>query len=379
MKGSTFLRKCCRKLLSMPSTDSVSHQDLVVCTCGQQEYTARDVIDAAIFRGEFEDKWQKFLCHLAAEERADELELELDESAISAGAEEFRYQHDLITAEETEAWLANRGLTLDDFSDYFARQYCASAVPEGFCPEEVGYNSAHSELRELFVAELILSGELEEMTTKLMWRLAAHCAGTEMTPDAVAAEERSFFERNAISRTQLGEWLGRLGRDEEWFNEMLVLEATYRSCCETLLVPQARHRELAMLRMPLTRLETEVIELESHDAAREALFCIREDGMSMEEVAAEGRYPYRRVDFVLEDIATEAQQKFLSVSAGGFLEPVARADGFELCRIISKIEPEADDPMVKSRIDRRLLDRHFAELASRYVEQRLGGVSSSTK
>jgi hypothetical protein len=360
----------------MPSTDSVPHQDLVVCTCGEHEYTARDAIDAAIFRGEFEDKWQKFLRHVAAEERADELELELDESAISAAAEEFRYQHDLITAEETEAWLANRGLTLDDFSDYFARQYCASAVPEGFCSEEVGYNSADPELCELFVAELILSGELEDMTTKLMWRLAARCAGVELTPDAVAAEERSFFERNAITRAELEKWLERLGRNTEWFNEMLILEATYRRCCETLLVPQARQRELAMLRMPLTRLETEVIELESRDAAQEALFCVREDGMSMEEVAVEGRYPYRRADFLLEDLPIDAQQRFHSVSAGDVLEPVARGDGFELCRVMKKVEPQPDDPRVKSRIDQRLLERHFSELTSKYVERRVGGASS---
>src|SRR4029434_3144759 len=107
----------------MSSTKPVSPYELVVCACGTQEYTARDAIDAAIFRGELEDKWQKFLSHVAAEERADELELELDESAISAAAEKFRYRHDLITAEETEAWLANRGLTFDDFSNYFARRY----------------------------------------------------------------------------------------------------------------------------------------------------------------------------------------------------------------------------------------------------------------
>src|ERR1051326_7928231 len=129
----------------MSSTESVTPHDVIVCACRTQEYTARDVIDAAIFRDELEEKWQTFLHHVAAEERADELELELDESAISAAAEEFRYQHDLITAEETEAWLATRGLTLDDFSDYFARQYCASAVLEGLSPEQVGYNCADPE------------------------------------------------------------------------------------------------------------------------------------------------------------------------------------------------------------------------------------------
>ena len=135
-----------------------------MCACGTQEYTARDAIDAAIFRGELEEKWQKFLRHVAAEERADELELELDESAISGAAEAFRYQHDLITAEETETWLANRGLKFEDFSDYFTRHYCVGAVHEDIVPEQIGYTSASPELRQLFVAELILSGELDEMT-----------------------------------------------------------------------------------------------------------------------------------------------------------------------------------------------------------------------
>ena len=363
----------------MPSTDSVSHQDLVVCASREQEYTARDAIDAAIFRGEFEDKWHEFLCDMAAEERADELEVELDESEISAAAEQFRYKHDLITAEETEAWLANRGLTLDEFSDYFARRYCAGAISESVSPEEIEYSSADPELRDLFVAELILSGELEEMTSKLMWRLAACCAGEEMNPSSVAAEEKSFFERNAITPAQLEKWLERLGRDSKWFNEMLLLEATYRRCCEAVLAPQACRRELAMLRLPLTRLEMEVIELESRDAAQEAMFCVREDGMSMEDVAAEGRYPYRCADFFLEDIASENQNSFFCASEGDLLGPIARGDGFELCHIISKTEPQADDPMVKSKIDRRLLDRHFSELTSRYVKQRLGGVASSAE
>ena len=203
----------------MSSTESVSPDDVIVCACGTHEYTARDAIDAAIFRGELEAKWQTFLSHVAAEDRADELELELDESVISAAAEEFRYGHDLITAEETEAWLANRGLTLDDFSDYFARQYCVGALNEGFSPEHIEYTSADPELRELFVAELILSGALDEMTTKLMWRLAAGCAGREASSEVIAVEKRKFFHRVGIEPKQLAHWLEKLGRDSEWLNE----------------------------------------------------------------------------------------------------------------------------------------------------------------
>jgi hypothetical protein len=355
----------------MSSTESVSPDKLIVCACGTQEYTARDAIDAAIFRGELEEKWQVFLGHFAAEERADELELELDESAISAAAEEFRYRHDLITAEETEAWLANRGLTFADFSAYFARQYCAGAVHESFSSEQIQYASGPQELRHLFVAELILSGTLGDMTVKLMWRLAARCAGKEPAPDAIAVEKRKFLDRIGIEPAQLAHWLEEIGRDLHWLNEMLAMEAVYADHCAKLLVPEARQRGLMALRLRLTRFEIELIELESNDAAREALFCVREDGMSLEEVATDGRYPYRLANFLLEDLPAEVQQKYLSVSQGDLLEPLPHADGFELCRIIKKVEPRLEDPTVKLRVDQRLLDQYFSDLTTKYTHPRL--------
>ena len=351
---------------------SVSRHDLIVCACGKDRYPARDAIDAAIFRGELEAKWQEFLEAIEAEKRSDELDFDLDDAAISSAAEAFRYEYDLITAEETEEWLGNRGLTLNDFTAYFTRRYWANALHEELVPHEVEYHSASSELRELFLSELILSGELDRMTTALMWRLAAHCAEKDPDPDAIAVAERKFFDRNEIEPSQLADWLERLGRDSEWFNMMLVIDAAYRTRRDTLLVPQARQHELMALRLSLTRFETEIIEFESRDAAKEALFCVREDGMSMEEVASEGRYPYRRVGFLLEDIPIDTQQRFLCVSAGQVLKPIERGDGFELCCIVKKIEPRLDDPRVKSRIDQRLIDRHFSELVSKHVERRLG-------
>jgi hypothetical protein len=355
----------------MSSTESVSPDNVIVCACGTQEYTARDAIDAAIFRGELEEKWQTFLGHVAAEERADELELELDESAISAAAEEFRYRHDLITAEETEAWLANRGLTYADFSAYFVRRYCAGALDEGISSEEIGYTFAPQELRHLFFAELILSGQLDDMTVQLMRRLAARCAGKDPASEAIDGEKRKFLDRLGIEPAQMADWLEEMGRDSHWLNEMLAMEALYAAHCDTLLVPEARQRELMALRLHLTRFEIEVIELESQDAAQEALFCVREDGMSMEEVATEERYPYRRANLLLEDLPVDAQLKYLSVSPGDLLEPMPHGDGFELCKIIKKVEPRLEDPIVKSRVDRRLLDQYFSLLTTKYTHPRL--------
>jgi len=362
----------------MASTDSVLHDQLVVCACGAQEYKARDAIQAALFRGELDSVWAQFLSRVASEKRAEELALELDDDALDSAAEAFRYQHDLITAEETEQWLAERALSLEEFSDYFARQYWPSAFEEKVEVEKVDFVSASPELRELFTGDMIISGELDRMTTELAWRLAALAATPKENVDCqmIEVERRNFFDRSKIEPSGLNDWLNRLGRDSEWLEQMLMMEAAYQRGRETLLNPQARKNELAILRLALTRFEAKVIELESRDAAQEALFCIREDGMSMEEVASEGRYPYRQISFLQEDIPTDLRQRFLSVGPGDVLEPIGRGDGFELLQVIEKIEPQADDPAVQARIDQRLLERHFFDLAGKYVEPRLSAVAS---
>src|ERR1700737_628870 len=114
----------------MPSTESVSHEDLVLCACEGREYKTRDIIDAALWRGDLDQAWRTFLMRLDAEKRADELELEFDDDELDAAAEAFRYERDLITAEETERWLAARCLSLDEFSDYFARRYWGTRLGE---------------------------------------------------------------------------------------------------------------------------------------------------------------------------------------------------------------------------------------------------------
>jgi hypothetical protein len=337
-----------------------------------------DVIDSAVFRGELDQTWKQFLLGVKAEERAEELGLELDDEVIDATAESFRYLHDLITAEETEQWLAERCLTLDDFINYIVRQYWRASIQEKIEPDEVDLVSASRELRELFTAELIFSGELERLNTRLMWGLAAIAATDEdnIDPNQINTERRAFFDRIAAAKTNVDDWLAQIGRGDNWVDEMLAMEVAYRSVCEKVLTPGARRKQLSVLRMPLTQFEAEVIELESPDAARETLFCIREDGMSMEQVAAEARYPYRSITLWHEDIPAELQHKFWSAGVGDLLEPLPRGDGFVLYRITKKDEPDPTNPIVQKRIDEHLLNQHFSALTREHVELRLGAPAS---
>lgn len=344
----------------------------VIFVCEDRSFTGRDIVAGAIFRGELEPEWKHLLRLLAAERRAEAENLELEDDAIDTAAEQFRYQHDLITAEETERWLAQRGLTLGEFSAYFVRNYWGGKWDEVEA-EERDYFSAPNELHKTLIDELILCGELDRMAERFSRRISSQCEAGEAKADAEAIEKEraALFERSGMSAKELPAWLEKLGRDQEWLEDALMMEAIYRQSMSGLLSQPARERQLAALRLPLTRFEVETIELDSLDAAREALLCAREDGMSMEEVAAEGRYPYRHPEVLLEQVPEDLQQKFLSAHPGDILEPIARGDGFHLCRIVGKEEPDLNDPVVQERADQCILDRHFSDLTTRFIQWRL--------
>ena len=343
----------------------------VVFSSGDCNFSVRDVIDAAHFRGEVAALWKNFLREVAAENKADEAGEESEDEAIDTAAEQFRYNHDLITAEETEKWLADRGLSLGDFSAYFVRRYWGEKAEDEGAGDAADYLSAADDLRALFTIELTLSGELEGMAQRLSWRVAAQKAAKEkVDAQAFAVAEANFREQHGLAESDEGDWLGKLRRDQEWLRAEIAMEAIYERACAALLSREARAREISALRLPLTNFEVETLEFDSLDAAREGLLCVRQDGMTMEEVASEGRYPYRHTDVLLEAVPEDLQQKFLSVTPGETLEPITHGEGFHLCRIIAKAEPNLDDPIVKGRADDRILDRHFAELCSHHIQWR---------
>src|SRR5207237_7944192 len=157
------------------------------------------------------------------------------------------------------------------------------SAPAEIEPYPIAYFSAPNALPELLTIELIVSGELDRMAQRSSWRVAAS-HDVDSPPDA--DEEAGFVEHSGFDRAQLSDSLGQLGRDENWLRERISMETIYHRVCEALLSRQARAREIAALRLPLTRFDLETIELDSLDAARDALRCARHFSMSMEEVAS---------------------------------------------------------------------------------------------
>src|ERR1041385_1193900 len=108
----------------------------VVLFRGQSGFTVEDVLTFSWFLGELRTPWSELLEAMAFEELASELDLELDDEALTSMSEEFRYERELLTVEEIERWLAARDLTEDDFNNYLVRRYWRANPPESLKNEE---------------------------------------------------------------------------------------------------------------------------------------------------------------------------------------------------------------------------------------------------
>jgi len=342
----------------------------VVLVRGDCQFTVQDILAHGWFLGELQAPWHELMSARAYQECASESDLSPDDEFLNSMSEEFRYQRDLLTVEETERWLAARDLTEDDFNRYLVRRYWRDNPPETATldqSDQVDYLASSADLRELLRVDLLFSGKFEDLTRAVSWRLAAAVEQNKKETDAdLVKEERGrFLERTGLDEPSLPEALKQLNRTPAWFEECLQLEVCYRQTAGSLLSDQARARDLAAKRLPLTRIKIQTLTLRSREAAQEAVLCLTDDELSPEQLAQECGLSWEEQELFLGDLPSEAQQLFLSAAPG--------EEEFLVTRIVAKTEPVLLDQQVRDRIDQQLLESHFSELCSKHIRWMLGG------
>src|SRR5215212_9932465 len=151
----------------MANLAPASEETRPLFACDSRDFEMRDVVDAALFRGEIARLWLESLTRMKAAELGEQSDAVLADGAIDEAAVAFRYRYDLITAEETEAWLEARGLTLADFSEHFARVEWAKKQEGRAQPPDLRYEAASPSERRIFLIDLVLTGELEKLAREL--------------------------------------------------------------------------------------------------------------------------------------------------------------------------------------------------------------------
>jgi hypothetical protein len=325
-----------------------------------------DVVLDALRRG----KWTRLVGEvsdsLAALEAADQGPEDSEfEEAVDDAAQEFRYERDLVTAQEMEDWLKLRGVGVREWMEFIRRNTLKTRSGTRRKSGAVRVPGDDAAVGDELRVELICSGLGEEWAGELGERAAAAAAAAEATmpesgTDVLGRAPPSPLPEG-LSPERAGERLAVLDRVERGLQEF----------ARSVLTAEAIRREISHRHTEWIRVDCRAIAFTDEAEAREAAFCLREDGLELDEVAATARAPVAESRFYLDDLEPDFRAVFLASRPVELLGPMLFEGAHTLIRVVDKVMPSEQDPEIRRRAEAAVLSRALAEQGSRRVRWRL--------
>jgi len=321
---------------------------------GARTYTWRDVLTAAILRGDWSNLEQQTREGLALVAQADEEGTRPSEEAIEAAGQEFRYERELITAEEMEAWLARFDITVDDWMDYVERSLLRQSGRAADAADEE--QSEQDDIAGVMVAEAACSGALADFARKLAGRaaIAERAAAEKLEAGSPSLEDLSAARSEVAAAF---ERLEIVPPTEETVSELARLELAFEAYSRRLATPAAVAAQIEAHRLDWIRLDVFSLSFQEESAAREAWLCLEEDGVSLQEVAASAHVPVERAQLYLSELDAAARPSLLSARPGELVGPLAFGDRFHLFLLHDKFSPSRENPEVRRRAEEALAQK----------------------
>ena len=257
-------------------------------------------------------------------------------------------------------------MTADDFSGWLYQRLCREL--NGFTDRSTKELAIPARFPDLLRVHLWLSGQMNELGEQLSRRVAADLE-ISRRGETVSSEPvmEDFLQRHRLDERALSGWLAALGRDRSWLAETVRIEAAFNRLISMALTEEARADQLASMQLSLARIEVETLDVDSEAAAREAFLCVRDDGVTLSEMALETGYRAERAQIWLDLLDDPVGQRLLSAAEGEVIGPIERDGRFKVYQVLRKLKPTMTDPAVAHRLDERIVDEFFSTLCARHI------------
>jgi hypothetical protein len=272
-------------------------------------------------------------CGRHADESPDEEE-RLEQLVDKAG-DEFRYERDLLTADEMEGWLVERGLTARTWLESVRRRV----------------------LRELW------ADQLDELVTR--YDPSPEDVDAALAADMLCDDTHGALAEQFAAQAAAAAAAGGVATGEDRQQALLAAAERFRAAA---LTGEALRREIAAHQMEWVRIDCRALEFAEPTEAREAALCLREDGLPLDEVAQSAHVNVGALSFYLDEIDGEERSRFLASHAGHVVGPIPVDDVHLLYHVDAKVMPSADDAAVRARASALITARAMAIEAQQRVQ-----------
>jgi hypothetical protein len=341
----------------------------------QDEYLYADVVLAGLLWG----SWQRLERDVGSAAAAELAGERVTDRAVTEAMISFRRRRRLISREDLDGWLHARALSAEELRAHLRRML----LPRGHEP------LASEELVGMMRCAATCSGTLAELAGELAQAAAAARALAELSSgpgdgnrrrnedgdgggrgEAGPAGESRRTEQKLIGRATAACGLSALDRDQ-----------LARHCARVGVLDRARARfdaeafgeqdiaqRIAARHADWQRVRWQEVSFASEPAAREALLCVREDGMTLSDAAALANVEIVSRSERLAGLARERAAILLAGDAGTISGPHTGRDGFELVNVIERTSPTPDDPECRELARSELVGEALARGAAGRVK-----------
>jgi len=218
------------------------------------------------------------------------------------------------------------------------------------------------EVADVIGAEGICSRHFARSARKLAGRAAVFERMREQTTGETSAEGTDAEVAHAPASVAAAiEAQGLPGIAADVCREKLAalarLERAFRWFRKRVLTPKAIQDAVRARHLDWTKLSCRSLSFPDEEMAREAALAVREDGAELDQVGRAAKAAVREARFFLDEADPNHRHAFLGAAKGGLIGPLPINGGFSLFQVLEKILPSAEDPAVRERAEREVLER----------------------
>jgi hypothetical protein len=311
-----------------------------------------DVVFAAMVRGEWSAFERRLAEGVACASCADSEADSPSEDAIEEATTAFRYDRELLEAADVEAWLERSAVSAEEWTEYIRRDVLRRQWSDQLDDLLDRFAPSARALIDVAAPEGICSGAFDGFEATLAGRAAlVFDVDSEQFHRACdRAEARVDASLTRLARTH-EHWLAMRPSEDtaSRLSVVIRLDAAFTSLVTRVASEDRLRKILDMNRLEWIRLDLDTLSFASEPPAREAILCVREDGLSLYDVGSLSRRSVTRTSVMLQDVEPERRDVLLSAEPGVVLGPLVVDGRFDVSSLIKRTPPSLADPDVAVR------------------------------
>lgn len=335
-----------------------------VFTVHPTEYDWIDVFLYAMVRGDWAAFETRLFEGLVCAAEAAESHTWADEATVDEAATAFRYDRDLLTTEETMAWLEKAGLSLEDWTEFISRTILRDEWVLRLPALLERHRGNVTVTEAAFTAEGLCSPIFKQFATTLAGRAAL---AATLDPSATVPPGRPFKIAKLVSRHAM--WLDGIDSNDlaRRLSHLSNVEAHFKAQAEALRTEQMLSLQVSRHRLDWMRVDLERLSFHDEPAAREAVLCIKEDGLTLEDVAVDSHQTVRDTAEILERLEPELRDAVLSATVDELIGPILIGDRYEVAMVVGKKPADLDDSLVRARAEAAVVENLMSKAILSHV------------